>query len=143
MLTARHQTTDKVLGSKIGAGDYLTKPFEMLGLLARIEALLRRATRTFKGKDRQDKLPFRLRILPGRRLRNVRVDALCTLWQPTLPSDRARCYFMSDSIDSKMDFDAPVAQRHNLKSFSLKSENPDQNLRIERGVKAQAAVILH
>jgi two-component system, OmpR family, alkaline phosphatase synthesis response regulator PhoP len=47
MLTARDQTTDKVLGLKIGADDYLTKPFEMPELLARIEALLRRATRTF------------------------------------------------------------------------------------------------
>jgi two-component system, OmpR family, alkaline phosphatase synthesis response regulator PhoP len=47
MLTARDQTLDKVLGLKIGADDYLTKPFEMIELLARIEALLRRATRTF------------------------------------------------------------------------------------------------
>jgi two-component system alkaline phosphatase synthesis response regulator PhoP len=47
MLTARHQTMDKVLGLKIGADDYLTKPFEMPELLARVEALLRRATRTF------------------------------------------------------------------------------------------------
>jgi DNA-binding response OmpR family regulator len=42
MLTARGQLVDKVLGLKIGADDYLTKPFEMLELLARIEALLRR-----------------------------------------------------------------------------------------------------
>lgn len=47
MLTARDQTTDKVLGLKTGADDYLTKPFEMTELLARIEALLRRATRAF------------------------------------------------------------------------------------------------
>jgi two-component system, OmpR family, alkaline phosphatase synthesis response regulator PhoP len=43
MLTARSQTMDKVLGLKIGADDYLTKPFEMVELLARIEALLRRS----------------------------------------------------------------------------------------------------
>jgi two-component system alkaline phosphatase synthesis response regulator PhoP len=49
MLTARDQMVDKVLGLKIGADDYLTKPFEMLELLARIEALLRRATRQFAG----------------------------------------------------------------------------------------------
>ena len=43
MLTARGQTLDKVLGLKLGADDYLTKPFEMMELLARVEALLRRA----------------------------------------------------------------------------------------------------
>lgn len=43
MLTARGQTVDKVLGLKIGADDYVTKPFEMMELLARVEALLRRA----------------------------------------------------------------------------------------------------
>jgi len=42
MLTARAQTSDKVVGLKLGADDYVTKPFSSAELLARIEALLRR-----------------------------------------------------------------------------------------------------
>ena len=44
MLTARGQVVDRVVGLKLGADDYLVKPFEMAELLARIEALLRRGT---------------------------------------------------------------------------------------------------
>ena len=43
MLTARGRTTEKVTGLEIGADDYVTKPFKMPELLARIGALLRRA----------------------------------------------------------------------------------------------------
>jgi two-component system alkaline phosphatase synthesis response regulator PhoP len=46
MLTARGDTVDKVIGLKLGADDYLGKPFDMMELLARIEALLRRARRS-------------------------------------------------------------------------------------------------
>ena len=42
MLTAKGETDDKVTGLKAGADDYITKPFEMKELLARIEAVLRR-----------------------------------------------------------------------------------------------------
>lgn len=42
MLTARGQVVDRVVGLKLGADDYLVKPFEMVELLARIEAILRR-----------------------------------------------------------------------------------------------------
>lgn len=42
MLTARRQTMDKVIGLRTGADDYLTKPFKMVELLARVDALLRR-----------------------------------------------------------------------------------------------------
>jgi two-component system alkaline phosphatase synthesis response regulator PhoP len=43
MLTARGEVTDRVVGLKLGADDYLVKPFEIVELLARIEALLRRS----------------------------------------------------------------------------------------------------
>jgi two-component system alkaline phosphatase synthesis response regulator PhoP len=42
LLTARDQTAEKVLGLKLGADDYVTKPFDMMELMARVEALLRR-----------------------------------------------------------------------------------------------------
>ena len=43
MLTAKSETDDKVQGLKAGADDYITKPFEMKEVLARIEAVLRRS----------------------------------------------------------------------------------------------------
>ena len=43
LLTARGQTVDKVVGLKLGADDYVTKPFDTMELMARIEVLLRRS----------------------------------------------------------------------------------------------------
>jgi DNA-binding response OmpR family regulator len=43
MLTAKSTELDRVLGLELGADDYLTKPFSLAGLLARVKALLRRA----------------------------------------------------------------------------------------------------
>ncbi len=44
MLTAKGETDDKVTGLKSGADDYITKPFEMKEVLARLEAVLRRSS---------------------------------------------------------------------------------------------------
>ena len=44
MLTARGQEVDKVLGLKLGADDYVTKPFSFMELMARVEAVLRRSS---------------------------------------------------------------------------------------------------
>ncbi|QEK13316.1 response regulator transcription factor [Crassaminicella thermophila] len=57
MLTAKGDTFDKVLGLKIGADDYVVKPFEPRELLARIEAVLRRTS--------QQTLPTRQIVLPN------------------------------------------------------------------------------
>ncbi len=61
MLTARGQVVDKVVGLKLGADDYVTKPFDMSELLARIEAKLRRA-------------PISVHPADGQQFGDVRVD---------------------------------------------------------------------
>jgi DNA-binding response OmpR family regulator len=52
MLTAKSQEIDKVIGLELGADDYVTKPFGVRELLARVHALLRRTDRTPKSKPR-------------------------------------------------------------------------------------------
>ena len=51
LLTARGQEIDKVMGLELGADDYVTKPFSFMELIARVEAVLRRAS---KRTERQD-----------------------------------------------------------------------------------------
>ena len=64
MLTAKAEETDKVVGLAVGADDYVTKPFSLRELTARIRAVLRRG----RGPDQSGALTFRtLRIDAARR----------------------------------------------------------------------------
>ena len=60
MLTARGQEIDKVMGLESGADDYVTKPFGVNELLARIRAQLRRNARDYSGPDTCDVGPTRI-----------------------------------------------------------------------------------
>ena len=53
MLTARGQEVDKVVGLELGADDYVTKPFSIRELLARVKAVLRRTAVVPKDQDRR------------------------------------------------------------------------------------------
>ena len=63
VLTARGEEADKVRGLRLGADDYLTKPFGLLELLARVEALLRRGS--LKPRPRREPHPRQTRHPPG------------------------------------------------------------------------------
>ncbi|MFQ5549772.1 MAG: response regulator transcription factor [Gemmatimonadales bacterium] len=58
ILTARGEESDKVRGLRLGADDYVTKPFGVLELLARVEALLRRALPTGNSVDKRPLIQF-------------------------------------------------------------------------------------
>jgi DNA-binding response OmpR family regulator len=60
MLTAKGQELDKVVGLDLGADDYVTKPFGVRELLARIHALLRRTSTAAVGTEPQGQTPFRI-----------------------------------------------------------------------------------
>ncbi len=79
MLTARGTTIDTVMGLKLGADDYLTKPFDSQVLLARIEALIRRSIparedRTSREKGAGEFGPFLLDRERGQLLRREGED---------------------------------------------------------------------
>ena len=75
MLTAKGETTDKVTGLEMGADDYVTKPFEVKELMARIHAVMRRTDVEEKSSERKlsfDKLTINLDsyelVVDGRRV---------------------------------------------------------------------------
>jgi DNA-binding response OmpR family regulator len=81
MLTAKSTELDRVLGLELGADDYLTKPFSLAELLARVKALLRRADLLRAAQANPPSQPGRLRngeleILPTKRQVRYRGEAL-------------------------------------------------------------------
>ncbi len=68
MLTARSEDTDKIIGFECGADDYITKPFNLLELKARVRALLRRSGVTEQKKQSGGKLEVgHIQLDPGER----------------------------------------------------------------------------
>ena len=58
ILSAKGQEQDKIRGLSIGADDYMTKPFSVSELLARVEALCRRVSRTAGGDEKEKSSPL-------------------------------------------------------------------------------------
>jgi len=79
MLTARTSELDRVLGLELGADDYLTKPFSIRELVARVKALLRRAT-NYRGQGaaeaRAEITVGELQLDPARRLVRLRDEVV-------------------------------------------------------------------
>jgi DNA-binding response OmpR family regulator len=70
MLTAKDDVVDKVLGLEMGADDYITKPFSLRELEARIKSVLRRSRKTVQTEGAGDEAPIvrgKLRIEPSKR----------------------------------------------------------------------------
>lgn len=70
MLTARVDEVDKVVGLEVGADDYLTKPFSMRELLARVKALLRRVRLIREELAAHDDIPVDKKLIFG----NLTID---------------------------------------------------------------------
>lgn len=76
MLTARSETVDKIVGLRLGADDYVTEPFDMSELVARVEALLRRTSHISKVSAGRFRFGAIEVDLPGAEVRRdgIRVD---------------------------------------------------------------------
>src|SRR5204863_9876098 len=72
MLSAKGQEIDKVVGLELGADDYVTKPFSLRELLARVQALLRRAAPENNAEEIPEEMNFGNVHIDGKALRGKR-----------------------------------------------------------------------
>jgi len=105
MLTARGEEIDKILGFEVGADDYLTKPFSIRELLARVAALLRRSALSTPAPTVEETLSFGpLEINTGQRsvrLHGNRLDLTAKEWELLLlmASNPGRTYSRQELLD--------------------------------------------
>ena len=123
MLTARGEETDKVRGLRMGADDYLTKPFGSMELLARVDALLRRARLSSRDgappatAPRQEVIAFGdIEILPDARI--VKRDGQPVTLRPrefdlllALVRRQGRVASRQELLQEVCGYDADVASR--------------------------------
>lgn len=77
LLTVKNDIVDKIVGLELGADDYMTKPFEIRELLARVKALLRRLEKKTGTEDRNGVIEYgALQIHPQRRTAELSGEAL-------------------------------------------------------------------
>ena len=74
MLTAREEEADKVMGLELGADDYITKPFSMRELLARVKANIRRGSMAPVVKETREKPAAEKRLVIDKEMAAVRKD---------------------------------------------------------------------
>jgi DNA-binding response OmpR family regulator len=113
MLTARGEVIDRVLGLKLGADDYLVKPFETMELLARVEALLRRAQPDTEGGTfafGEVRIDFR-RMEVVRALEPVELSALEFRLLRFLVEHRGEVLSRERLLDEVWGYDAEVYSR--------------------------------
>ena len=116
MLTAKGETIDKVLGLKLGADDYLTKPFEVIELSARIEALLRRSPKSAQN-GKGDTFRFGNIAVDFRRAevfkddRAVELSAMEFKLLQFLIENRGRVHSRNELLDEVWGYDAMPSTR--------------------------------
>ena len=114
MLTAKGELFDKILGLKLGADDYLTKPFEVIELLARIEALLCRAPKSNNSPDAFSfgdvSIDFK-RAEVSKRAQTVELSAMEFKLLQFLIENRGAVHSRNQSLDEVWGYDAMPSTR--------------------------------